>query len=128
VGTTGIHTTQVNSAVIPTIRFAANRPNTQFVISRTGLASRESRAAALVSVYPNPGRGMLTVTVPTELTTKPIAAVILNSLGQAVHHCKLPMTTDGVHGQLDTSGFAAGFYTLQLTTEGGVINKRVVVE
>lgn len=128
VGTTGIHATQVNSVVIPTVRFAANRPNTQFVISRTGLASHESRAAALVSAYPNPAHGILTVAVPTVLTTKPVVATLLNSLGQAVHHCPLPLTTDGARGQINTSAFAAGLYTLQLTTESGVISKRVVVE
>jgi hypothetical protein len=128
VGTTGIHATQVNNVAIPTIRFAANRPNTQFVISRTGLASRESRAAALVGLYPNPVHGLLTVAVPTELTASAVAATLVNNLGQAVHHSILPITADGARGQLDTGNLAAGLYTLRLTTERGVISKRVVVE
>jgi hypothetical protein len=128
VGTTGIHATQVSGSAIPTVRFAANRPNTQFVISRTGLASRESRAAALVSAYPNPAHGLLTVAVPASLTNKAVATTLLNSVGQAVHHGTLPLTTDGARGQIDAGTLAAGLYTLRLTTDGGVITKQVVVE
>jgi len=127
VGTTGIHATQVNSVAIPTVRFAANRPNTQFVISQSALASRESQAA-LVSAYPNPTHGRLTVEVPAALTTKPVSAKILNALGQLVHTSMLPMTSDGARGEIDIHALAAGLYTLQLTTNAGFISKKVLVE
>ena len=128
VGTTGIHATQVNSVAIPTIRFAANRPNTQFVINRTGLTNRESREAALVGLYPNPAHGKLTVAVPTELASQPVEATLLNALGQPVQAYTLPLTARGAQGQLDISTVAAGVYTLRLATGSSLISKRVVVE
>ena len=128
VGTTGIHATQVNSVVIPTVRFAANRPNTQFVISRTGLASRESYEASLVRLYPNPAHGAFTVAVPTELTSKPVVATLVNALGQAVQKYTLPVASGGAQGQLDVSTLAAGIYTLRLAVDTHTISKRVVIE
>jgi hypothetical protein len=128
VGTTGSHATQVNSAAIPTVRFASNRPNTQFVISRTSLASRETHAAALVRLYPNPARGTFTVAVPSELTSQPVAATLFNALGQSVQTYTLPMASGGALGQLDISALAAGVYTLRLAADAHVISKRLVVE
>ncbi|MDB5233550.1 MAG: hypothetical protein JWR44_543 [Hymenobacter sp.] len=129
VGTTGIHATQVNSVAIPTIRFASNRPNTQFVISRTGLAGTESREAALVSVYPNPASRTLTVAMPAELTAQqPTTVVLRTALGQAVHQQVLPAASTGAQGHLDVSGLAAGIYTLQLTTGSRSLIKRVTIE
>jgi hypothetical protein len=128
VGTTGIHATQVNSVAIPTIRFAGNRPNTQFVINRATLASRETREAALVSVYPNPAHGALTVAVPAELASRPAAATLLNALGQAVSSYTLPADGSGARGQLDVSTLAAGVYTLRVAADNHVINKRLVLE
>lgn len=129
VGTTGIHATQVAAAAIPTVRFAANRPNVQFVINRTGLASRASReAAALVSVYPNPTRGLLHIAVPAELAQRPVAVTLRNTLGQAVRNQVLPATVAGAQGQLDVSALTAGIYTLQLAAGNTLISKPVVVE
>lgn len=128
VGTTGIHATQVNSVAIPTIRFAANRPNTQFVINRATLASRETREAALVSVYPNPAHGAITVAVPAELASRPVSATLLNTLGQAVATYILPAAGGGARGQLDVGALAAGVYTLRLAADKHVIGKRLVLE
>jgi hypothetical protein len=128
VGTTGSHATQVNSAAIPTVRFAANRPNTQFVISRATLASRESRAAALVQLYPNPAHGTFTVAVPAELSSQPVAATLFNALGQAVGSYTLPVAGSGARGQLDVGALAAGVYTLRLAADKHVISKRLVLE
>jgi hypothetical protein len=66
--------------------------------------------------------------VPASLTNKAVATTLLNSVGQAVHHGTLPLTTDGARGQIDAGTLAAGLYTLRLTTDGGVITKQVVVE
>ncbi|HET9502631.1 MAG TPA: T9SS type A sorting domain-containing protein [Hymenobacter sp.] len=128
VGTTGIHATQVSGSAIPTIRFAGNRPNTQFVINRATLASRETREAALVSVYPNPAHGVLTVAVPAELASRPVAATLLNALGQAVGTYTLPAAGSGARGQLDVGALAAGVYTLRLAADKHVISKRLVLE
>jgi hypothetical protein len=128
VGTTGIHATQVNGVAIPTVRFASNRPNVQFVINRTGLATRETREAALVSLYPNPARQALHVAVPAVLTVEPVATTLVNALGQVVQRQVLPATATGAQGQLDVSGLAAGIYTLRLTAGSYVISKLVTVE
>ena len=128
VGTTGGHATQVNSSAIPTVRFASNRPNTQFVINRTTLASRETREAALVQLYPNPAHGAVTVAVPTELTSRPVTATLFNALGQLVQTRMLPVAANGALGQLDVSALPAGVYSLRLAVDQHVISKRLVVE
>ena len=128
VGTTGIHATQVNGVSIPTVRFAGNRPNVQFVINRTGLATRQNQSAALVSLYPNPAHRSVSITVPAELTQQPVAVSLLNALGQEVQRNVLPATTSGVQGNMDVSGLAAGIYSLRLAVGDATITKRVVVE
>ncbi|MFD2722116.1 T9SS type A sorting domain-containing protein [Hymenobacter monticola] len=128
VGTTGIHATQVNSSAIPTVRFAGNRPNTQFVISRTGLAARETREAALVSLYPNPAHGVVNIAIPAELAIRPVVAALFNALGQEVGRQVLPATVNGAKGQVDTSHLKTGIYTLRLSMGSGTIAKRLVIE
>jgi hypothetical protein len=128
VGTTGIHATQVSGSAIPTVRFAANRPNTQFVINRATLASRETREAALVQLYPNPAHGTCTVAVPAELASQPVAATLFNALGQLVQAHTLPVGAGGARGQLALGALPAGVYTLRLATGPHIISKRLVVE
>ncbi|MBF9224206.1 T9SS type A sorting domain-containing protein [Hymenobacter ruricola] len=125
---TGVHATQVGSSLLPTVRYAANRPNVQLVINRIGLASRESREASLVSLYPNPARQLLSVAVPAELTAQPVPITLLNGLGQTVHCGVLPLAGSGAAGQLDVGHLAAGLYTLRLALQNSVVTKRVTVE
>lgn len=91
------------------------------------LSSRESYAAALVSLYPNPAHGNITVQIPAELATRPVAAAMLNALGQVVWQQVLPGTAAGVQATLPLSQLAAGVYTLRLELTGGTVAKRVVV-
>ncbi|QNH62100.1 T9SS type A sorting domain-containing protein [Hymenobacter sediminicola] len=51
--TGGAHATQVNSAVIPTVRWAANRPNVQFQVAIVN-SSLSQAPADWVQVAPNP--------------------------------------------------------------------------
>jgi hypothetical protein len=92
------------------------------------LASRESRAAALVRLYPNPAHSSLTVTVPAELSTKPVSGVLLNALGQVVRPLLLPATAAGAQGQLEVSTLAVGLYTLRLELGATVVYKPLMVE
>jgi hypothetical protein len=69
-----------------------------------------------VMLYPNPAENMLYL--KSELTVK--NANIINAAGQIV------LTVDAKNGQIDIASLAIGVYTLQLTTEEGIVSKTFV--
>ena len=91
------------------------------------LSRRESYAASLVGLYPNPASGNVTVQIPAELATRPVAASVLNARGQLVWQQALPGTAAGVQATLPLSQLPAGVYTLRLELAAGPVTKRVVV-
>ncbi|WP_233168621.1 T9SS type A sorting domain-containing protein [Hymenobacter sp. BT523] len=79
-------------------------------------------AAADVSLFPNPARGVFTVQLPVGFGST--QAELLNALGQVV---RCPAVA-GPSFRVETAGLAPGVYTLRLRTDAGTVAKRVVVE
>ncbi|RAK69312.1 GDSL-type esterase/lipase family protein [Hymenobacter edaphi] len=82
------------------------------------LAARESARAALVSLYPNPTTGALTLQAPLHLEGVPVT--VYDLAGRAV------LTAPVRHGRLSVARLPAGIYTLALRLPGETIHKRLV--
>lgn len=80
--------------------------------------------AAEVALYPNPAHGSFTVQLPAALG--PVQAELLNALGQVVRRPAAGLA--GGSFPVETSGLAAGVYTLRLQVGGAALARRVVVE
>lgn len=118
------YTLSIRSVCSPTLTSAT----TATLTFATPLSRRESREAALVQLYPNPAHRSLSISVPAELSTRPVPVTMLNSLSQAVQQHVLPVTSAGAQATLDISQLAPGLYTLLLQTGSTTITKHVVVQ
>lgn len=80
-------------------------------------------------VYPNPNRGVFTVEVER---VKGIGEIkVFDVLGRVVYKTQAPSVKNQdprVEFQIDLSGQPAGVYNVQLSDEGILVNKKVVVE
>ncbi len=108
-----------------------NANNTRFSVrfraaGVTGLS--QDITASGFDVYPNPVKGsdLLNIALPGIESGKTVAAVIYNSLGQAVWTNTLRATLGGVRTEVKTQ-LARGVYTLQVTLPGGAKQSRRVI-
>jgi hypothetical protein len=77
-----------------------------------------------VAVYPNPSSGLFHIDIPAAL--RGIWNVeVVNSLGQMVHVNQFP--APGAHS-LHLHALPKGHYTLRLSSDYGVIYRRVVIQ
>ncbi len=100
--------------------YALAPPATPTAIT-TGLAASE------VLVFPNPSAGMFTVQLPAVLGSSAVQAVLLNPLGQVVRRQEEALPAAGAWFSMNTSGLAAGIYTLRLQTGAVLVTKRVML-
>lgn len=75
-----------------------------------------------MKVYPNPARGMVTVTNNSAIKMK--AITVFNIMGQKVFGAQ-PNTEKYM---LDVSGFAAGIYNIVIDTDKGIVTKKLDVK
>ncbi|MBN4051336.1 T9SS type A sorting domain-containing protein [bacterium AH-315-M05] len=78
-------------------------------------------------IYPNPNAGEFTLEINI-IQTVSLELKIVNSLGQELFTEELKQFKGPYEKQLDLNEFPAGIYTLQLLSEKGVINKKIVIE
>ncbi len=94
----------------------------------TALAATASLTASAVSVYPNPAQGRFTVRVPAVAAANTVQAELLNALGQVVRRQSAALPAAGATLAVETTGLAAGVYTLRLTAGASTLAKRVVLQ
>ena len=83
--------------------------------SPTGVDENE----ALVKVYPNPTKGF--VTVEAEGMT---SVSVYNALGQ----CVMERSVDESQARLELQNVDSGLYLIRITTQSGIVSKRISVE
>jgi hypothetical protein len=78
-----------------------------------------------VDVYPNPSNGLVTIDLKGALAQNTTIEVY-NSLGQNV----MSQTYTQASGkfEINLTDYAKGVYSIKLTVEGQVVNKRVVLQ
>ena len=80
-----------------------------------------------IKVYPNPNRGHFTIEIKVG-ETQDVQIKITNILGQLIFKEELKQISRTYYKQINLKGYAKGIYNLQVTTNTGVINKRVELE
>ncbi|MBW8050116.1 MAG: T9SS type A sorting domain-containing protein [Cytophagales bacterium] len=80
-----------------------------------------------LKVYPNPNTGEFTVTF--KITEKQhINLKVFNIKGQVIYEENISGFTGKYQNKIDISGYAKGIYSLQLSTNNGIINKNIILE
>ncbi|WP_324671437.1 FG-GAP-like repeat-containing protein [Hymenobacter sp. GOD-10R] len=89
------------------------------------LATVPAQLAEQVALYPNPAREAVQLRLPAELTRHSVQVRVLNTLGQVVLERNLAgqATQEVLLPQLVT-----GVYNVQLGTNQGVVNKRLLIK
>lgn len=92
----------------------------------TATATRDAALSAALTVAPNPSPdGHYLLHAPPTLLAGALA--VTNATGRVVRR-EAALTTSAPTRALDLSGLAAGFYTLQLVADQGLVTKKLVVE
>lgn len=98
-----------------------------FAAPTAPLATTATLAASEVALFPNPAHASFTVLVPSAMGSAPIAADLLNNLGQVVRHLAAVPSGPGAQLQVATADLATGVYTLRLQVNSTVLTKKVVL-
>ena len=91
------------------------------------LATAPAALAQQVGVYPSPAKNSAFLTLPASLGRQPVTATLVDGLGRAVRTFTLPTQGTAPH-PLDLTELATGVYALRLTTNAGVVVKKLVIE
>jgi len=92
----------------------------------TATATRDAALSAALTVAPNPSPdGRYLLHAPPTLLAGALA--VTDATGRVVRR-EAALTTSAPTRALDLSGLAAGFYTLQLVADQGLVTKKLVVE
>ena len=73
----------------------------------------------LTNLYPNPAQDRVTVNSSVPMTQ----LTVTNYVGQVVYNNRVNTTSH----ELNTSSYQAGVYLVKISTENGVITKRVII-
>jgi hypothetical protein len=90
------------------------------------LATVPAALAQQVSVYPNPANGQVAIELPAALARTAVTATLVDALGRVVRTQVLPAGL-ATHA-LPLTDLATGVYALRLSTEAGLLVKKLVVE
>jgi hypothetical protein len=93
----------------------------------TALAASAATTPQGLGVYPSPAHGSLTVTVPSLAAVASVQAELRNSLGQVMRRDAGALPAAGLQWKWDTSGLAAGVYTLQVQAGTRLFTQRVIL-
>jgi hypothetical protein len=137
-GTTSVYLRDVQ---LGTLTDLAQQPTYQFTVANAtalnttrfelvfGLQALSTASAALanqVALYPNPAQKQANIELPASLSRQPVTAALVDGLGRVVRQQVLPAGL-AAH-TLPLADVAPGVYSLRLTTELGVMVKKLLVE
>lgn len=101
-----------------TVQFAPNAP----------LSATSAALAAVVSVYPNPARERVSVSLPGLRGSSQVQVELCNALGQVVLRQQAALPASGTTLTLNTAGMATGVYLVRLSAGELRVAKRLVIE
>ena len=125
----GVAVGDVNNDNRPDIVVANNYSDVAVLLNTgtyTPLATARPTAAPDITLAPNPAHDDFTVTLPAG--TQATQGTLLNALGQVVATQAVPATAQGSRLSFQTTGLAAGVYTLRLLVGNATLAKRVVLQ
>ncbi|HDY88456.1 MAG TPA: T9SS type A sorting domain-containing protein [bacterium] len=81
-------------------------------------------------VYPNPGRGVFTLSTNYEFNTN-VRILVYDVLGREVYKSQAPSSKPQVQSskiEIDLSGQTAGVYHLQVIMDKGLVNRKIIIQ
>jgi len=88
----------------------------------TGLETANAPGKNLVTCYPNPTTGKVTILAPATLQNE-MKIEVLNAAGQVL----LTRTMDSHHGGIDLSGHSKGIYFLKIILNSTTITEKILL-
>ncbi|MBT7726372.1 MAG: T9SS type A sorting domain-containing protein, partial [Flavobacteriales bacterium] len=80
-----------------------------------------------LDVYPNPSRDIFNVSFTSE-DVQDLDVRIINVIGEVVYTENLNKFVGEYTKQVDLSTYTKGVYFLEITTDNGVINKKLILQ
>ncbi len=80
-----------------------------------------------LNIFPNPANDVLNI-VFNMATTENVEVKLMNSVGQLVFNEKLNQFSGNYNKQLNIASYATGNYMLQVVSDSGIINRKIVVK
>ena len=86
-----------------------------------------SSAINNLSIYPNPSRDIFNVSF-TSIAKQDLRVRIMNVIGEEIVSENLEQFIGEYTKQIDLATYTKGIYFLELTTNNGVINKKLILQ
>jgi hypothetical protein len=93
----------------------------------TSIRVEGGSAIANLDVYPNPSRDIFNVTFTSE-DAQDLEVRIINVIGEVVYTENLEQFVGEYTKQVDLATYTKGVYFLEITTDNGVINKKLILQ
>lgn len=103
--------------------FADSQICQMVTIEKVGIADRS--ISNILSIYPNPTNGLLTVDFGNYLTNTEGLVTVKNILGQTLETNQLNITTSKYN--LDMTNYDSGIYFIEVVVDGETVTKKVTV-
>ncbi len=97
-----------------------------FDVTVTGIGINETALAKSLNIYPNPTNGAFTVRFALE-KREAVNITVLDPIGRIIERKDLGTVEGATEIAFDLSDEASGVYMVQITTDSGVITKRITV-
>ena len=93
----------------------------------TSIRVESQTAINNLDVYPNPSRDIFKVSFTSE-DVQDLEVRIINVIGEVIYTENLNEFVGEYNKQVDLSTYAKGFYFLEITTNDGVVNKKLILQ
>ncbi|HSG68323.1 MAG TPA: C10 family peptidase, partial [Bacteroidales bacterium] len=103
-----------------------SRPGWEITYEIGNVGVEENETFARLNVFPNPATDALNINFSLD-TDQTVEMRLVNVTGEAVYHDVLTNVSGTVNSSIDVSGFAKGIYILNLTSNEGSVNKKIII-
>ncbi len=115
------------SSCTPNARTTSANSSFSNIVTNNPLAIQSYIDPLSISVYPNPVKNLINISLKLNLKTD-INIEMDGIVGHVVYSKLYKGVSDLFEQNIDCSNLSAGVYFLQLKTEGGNINRKIIVE
>ncbi|MDF7811135.1 T9SS type A sorting domain-containing protein [Hymenobacter sp. YC55] len=103
-------------------------PNFPNAFATQPLSTASRKLAEQVTVYPNPAQDVVWVRLPKNLSKQSSEVTLFDALGQQVFQQMVQVSKGEEGTAVKLTTIPKGLYTLQISTESGLLSKKLVIE
>jgi len=81
-----------------------------------------------LKVFPNPTKGMFTISIDNAELTEKLKIVIHNIIGQVIYTEKIDLTETNLEKQINLSGYPSGTYLLDISSEKRYYKAEIILK